>query len=117
MRIKNRNFETFNDGKLLVCQVENRALLADKITLRYGNKTIGYKRDMEAKVIHEKIDKMVAVPMSGHISALDVIIIEDAQYEILSIQEKFDSRPPCLYLTLKKAPVLWKDKRNEDQEQ
>ncbi|HIR00530.1 MAG TPA: hypothetical protein IAB23_12775 [Candidatus Scybalocola faecavium] len=113
MRIKNRNFETFNDGNLVICQAQNRVILADKARLRYGNKTVGYKRDMEAKVIHEHIDKMVAVPMSGHVTAMDVVLIGDVQYEILSIQEKFDSRPPCLYLTLKKVPVMWKDKRNE----
>lgn len=117
MRIKNRKFETFNDGVLTVCLVENRTLIADKVVLRYGNKTIGYKRAMEAKVLNQKIDKLVAVPMNSLITAMDVLIIDDRQYEVKSIQEKFDCCPPCMYLSLEKIPVLWRDKRDEDKKQ
>lgn len=56
MRLKNRGFETFNDGLLTVCEVSGRTILKTKREgIRFGNRTVGVKRFWEAKVAGSEI--------------------------------------------------------------
>lgn len=105
-RLSNRKFETFNDGVLNVFKLKDRKkgeLILKN--LRFGNKTIGIKSYYEARVLSEEIDRKIAVPCVGKIGQMDLIEIENKQYKIYQIQEKFDAKPPCSYLTLKENKV------------
>ena len=57
-----------------------------------------------------------------HIESLDIVILktqksdeDPAQYKIVQIQEKFDARPPAIYLSLEKVVQVYKDRRAENE--
>ena len=63
MRLKNRKFETFNDGILTVCEASGRTITGTKREgVRFGNRTVGVKRFWEAKVAGSEIACLVSVP-------------------------------------------------------
>ena len=75
MRLKNRGFETFNDGLLTVCEVSGRTILKTKREgIRFGNRTVGVKRFWEAKVAGSEISCLVAVPEQPGIERGDIIL-------------------------------------------
>ena len=50
MRLKKRRFETFNDGKLDVCEASGRILKETKLSgIHFGNKTVGERRFWDAQ--------------------------------------------------------------------
>lgn len=112
MRLKNRGFETFNDGLLTVCEVSGRTILKTKREgIRFGNRTVGVKRFWEAKVAGSEISCLVAVPEQPGIEWGDIILQNNRQYRISQIQRKFDTRPPCLYLSLESIQSPFRDER------
>lgn len=112
MRLKNRRFETFNDGKLDVCEASGRILKETKLPgVHFGNKTVGERRFWDAQVLGSVISKMVSVPYMGGIERDDIVLIEGRQYRIAQTQEKFDASPPCLYLSLESVQPPYRDAR------
>lgn len=62
------------------------------------------------------------VRKKADIESLDIVILktqksdkDPAQYKIVQIQEKFDARPPAIYLSLEKTVQIYKDRRSEDE--
>lgn len=102
------NFEAFSDGVARVCEVSGRKIVAEKGSLRFGIRTVGIKRFYEAKIASEKVDRLVSVPYNEKIHRNDILIIGLEQYKIIQIQEKKDSKPPCLYLSLERENILYK---------
>ena len=114
MRLKNRDFETFGDGILSICIVKEHCIAGTKQEkIRFGNKTVGISRFYQAKVASDMISRMVAIPYIPEISQTDLVIIEGVQYKISQIQNKFDAKPPCLYLSLSESPIHYKDERRQ----
>lgn len=114
MRLKNRRFETFNDGKLDVCEAAGRTLKTTKLPgVHFGNRTVGERRFWDAKVLGSVISKMVCVPYTSEIERDHIVIIEGRQYCIAQTQEKFDASPPCLYLSLESIQPPYRDERGE----
>ena len=112
MRLKNRNFETFNDGILTVCEVSGRSIIKTKKNgVRFGNRTVGVKRFWEAKVAGSEIAYLVAVPDPLGIERGDIILMNGRQYRVSQIQGKFDTWPPCLYLSLESIQAPFRDER------
>lgn len=112
MRMKNRQFETFNDGELTVCETSERNISGIRFShIRYGNKTVGVGRFFRAKIASEQIDRLVAVPFIQGIRQKDLILLGDKQYSIVQIQDKFDTKPPSRYLSLKESKIAYKDVR------
>lgn len=118
MPIIQSQFETFNDGSITICEAEERTIIKNKLQgIRYGSRTIGVQRYWQAKTAGNKVNKLIAVPLSvlqaANIEIQDVVIFEDklGQYQILQIQEKFDKKPSALYLTLEKIIHPLKDGR------
>ena len=96
---------------------------------------MGVQRFWQAKTAGNKVDKLLAVPLSvleiGVIEINDVVILENetdwlwdpqpfddkeikdraGQYQILQVQPKYDTRPPALYLSLEKLVHPYKDGR------
>lgn len=105
-------FETFDDGLIMICDVDERTIIRIKIQgVRFGNRTVGIQRYWEAKTAGNKVSKLISIPLSvleaTQVETQDVVIFENGlaekeQYQILQIQEKFDKKPPALYLTLEK---------------
>lgn len=108
MRLANKNFETFNDGILSVYEGEGRVItrvIQEKVS--FGNRTIGIKRFYQAGVEGAKIDRLISVPINNFIQKDNIIIIDNTQYTIYQIQIKYDEKPPCLYLSLLKANIIY----------
>ncbi len=127
-KVKNKRFETFTDGILSICGTEGRAIVKTKLPeVRFGNRTIGERRYFDAQTAGNKITKLVSIPASVQgkeiIESLDIVILktqksneDPAQYKIVQIQEKFDAKPPVIYLSLEKVVQSYKDRRTENGE-
>lgn len=124
-QIPSRQFETFGDGLLAVCEADERTITRTKMEhIRFGNRTVGVQRFWQAKTAGNKVNKLLAVPLSvleiDMIEVNDVVILENetemkdraGQYQILQVQPKYDARPPALYLSLEKLVHPYKDRRD-----
>lgn len=125
-QIPSRQFETFGDGLLAVCEADERKITRTKMEhIRFGNRTVGVQRFWQAKTAGNKVNKLLAVPLSvleiDMIEVNDVVILENetemkdqaGQYQILQAQPKYDARPPALYLSLEKLVHPYKDGRED----
>ena len=123
-QIPSRQFETFGDGLLAVCEADERKITRTKMEhIRFGNRTVGVQRFWQAKTAGNKVNKLLAVPLSvleiDLIEVNDVVILENetemkdqaGQYQIIQAQPKYDARPPALYLSLEKLVHPYKDGR------
>lgn len=126
-QIPSRQFETFGDGLLAVCEADERTITRTKMEhVRFGNRTVGVQRFWQAKTAGNKVNKLLAVPLSvleiDMIEVNDVVILENeaemkdraGQYQILQVQPKYDARPPALYLSLEKLVHPYKDGREDN---
>lgn len=125
-QIPSRQFETFGDGLLAVCEADERKITRTKMEhIRFGNRTVGVQRFWQAKTAGNKVNKLLAVPLSvleiDLIEVNDVVILENetemkdqaGQYQIIQAQPKYDARPPALYLSLEKLVHPYKDGRED----
>lgn len=125
-QIPSRQFENFGDGLLAVCEADERTITRTKMEhIRFGNRTVGVQRFWQAKTAGNKVNKLLAVPLSvleiDTIEVNDVVILENeteikdraGQYQILQVQPKYDARPPALYLSLEKLVHPYKDGRDD----
>ena len=127
-KVKNRQFETFEDGLLTICDTDERKLTQNKMEhIRFGNRTAGVQRYWQAKTAGNKVDRLLSVPLSVlkviTIETQDVVIVETDkiansvnQYQIIQVQPKYDTQPPALYLSLEKVVHPFKDGRSVDGE-
>lgn len=114
-KVKDSEFVSFNDGTLDICSVKERKITkTKKHGIRFGNRTVGINRFWKAKLASSVIDAVVAIPLIGDISTMDLCIINGQQYKISQIQDKFDECPPCHLLSLEKNLLNYKDERNEN---
>ena len=79
--------------------------------VRYGSMTVGVRRFWDAKVAGNEIEKTIAIPNVPNVSRMDLILIDQRQFKIEQIQEKFDQNPPYLLLSLSASPITYKDVR------
>lgn len=112
-RKKGRQFETFGDGVLTICVVSGRKLVRNRIDnpVRFGNRTVGISRFYQAKVATDAVSRLVSIPLGPEIKETDMVVIDDVQYSISQIQNKFDAEPPCRYLALRESPIRFEDVR------
>lgn len=112
-RVKDSEFVSFNDGNLSICEVENRSIVREKYRrLRFGKRTVGVTRFWNAKVASSEIDLVAAIlPVPG-VTTMDICLIGEQQYKIEQVQDKFDAYPPCLYLSLARSPIRYRDERD-----
>lgn len=101
-------FIPFNDGICTIYSVENSAGDGDmpveqlilKYKLRFRWHTVGMSRYYEAMQAQVKISNAVDVPLRVDVNAQDVAVINDRQYRIIQKQEKRDTKPASMLLTL-----------------
>lgn len=101
---KQANRELFNDGELDVYSTSKRTIVQLKAHLRYGIRTIGVTRFYQAKIANSGIDRLISVPLNPFINTNNTIVIMNGvQYTVSQVQEKYDTIPPAMYVTLNKA--------------
>ena len=111
MSLKNRDFETFNDGVLTVCEASGRSLVKTiREGIRFGNRTVGVKRFWEAKIAGSEIAYLVAVPEQPEIDRGNIIILNDRQYRISQIQRSL-IHVPLSVLVLESIQSPFRDER------
>jgi hypothetical protein len=106
-------FEAFNDGVACICKVSGRKITGDKGSVRFGIRTVGVQRYYEAKVASEKVDRVISVPYDKRIRQSDILLIEEEQFKITLIQEKRDTKPACLYLSLERIVTKYQEDKPE----
>lgn len=111
---KRKNKETFNDGILNVLKANKRTIESVVMSnVHFGNKTVGVSRFYNAATVGSVIDKLISVPFGVPINRLYLIEIEDEIFSIKQIQEKYDTLPPTLLLSLEKDSLKYVDGRKD----
>ena len=111
-RLKDKGFITFNDGTMEICRAKDRKIVETKLEeIRFGFQTVGIKRFYEAKLASKQVDEVVAIPMVEGMSTMDICIINGSQYKIGQIQKKYDTIPPCKFLSLEENKLPYEDVR------
>lgn len=113
---KQQNRELFNDGIVHICKTDKRSIVEDITMLRFGLRTVGVTRFYQAKIADSTVDKLISIPKNNLINLKNIAIINNVQYEIKQVQEKYDTVPPSMYLTLQKAVPEYKDERSKSDE-
>lgn len=114
--MKKQNRELFNDGLVEVYKTEKRHIKNEVAKLRYGLRTVGIKRFYEAKIAGVRADKLISVPFNKFITGNNLLIINGTQYEVVQVQEKYDSVPPAMYITLKQPATEYSYERTQENE-
>lgn len=115
---KNKASETFNDGIINVLTATD-GVITETIhkNIHYGNRTYGVRRFFEAKVGGNEIEKLISIPFNFLIERKNLVELKDFRtgqtkiYEIVMLQEKYDTAPASIYLTLKRAEIEYVDNR------
>jgi len=95
--------QTFNDGILSVYETDENGKLLDNPkfeNIRFQKRVIGAIRLYEALRSNEEITDLIRIPYLTSISILDVIVIDNAIYELKQLNLINDFSPPCLQITL-----------------
>lgn len=103
--------QTFNDGLVYICSVENTAEagnmpkegLAAKGKLRYSERTVGINRYYTAMQNNVKIDRVIRCPRLEMVSTQNIACINGDQYNIRQIQYPEDIMPKVMDLSLEKV--------------
>ncbi len=111
LNLKQANRELFNDGVCILCRTDKRKIVANVARLRFGIRTVGVTRFYQAKIADSGIDKLISVPFNSFISSKHIVLINDEQYNIKLVQEKYDTVPPSMYITLQKTIPAYEDER------
>lgn len=106
--VKSSDFLSLNDGICAVYTVENDSgegdtpteKLIEKYRLRFRWHTVGMSRFYEAMQNQVKISNAVDIPLRTDINPQDVCIIDGRQYRIEQVQQRRDTKPPTLLLSL-----------------
>lgn len=108
MSVTSKDFLSFNDGTCEIYTVSNTAEKGDmpveglilKYTLRFRWHTVGMSRFYEALQAQVRITNAVEVPLREDVNPQDVAVINGRQYRITQKQERRDTRPASMLLTL-----------------
>lgn len=109
MKEKTNRFLNFNDGIVEIYRVDNGAengnrnveVLKFRDRMRFKSHTVGLKRFYEAMQFEINITKAIIIPEPvTKISTQDIAVIEGKRYKIEQIQERRETLPPSLLLSL-----------------
>lgn len=113
-----KDSETFNDGVLNVLKATDGVIEKNIFCdIKYGNKTFGVSRFFNAQVSGNEIDKMIVIPFVDCIDRTNILELREHRtgnvklFEIVMIQELFNSAPRCLQITLRKTGIKYVDNR------
>lgn len=89
--------------------MKGRNIVGTRISgVRYGERVTGIRKYFDAKIRSSQIDRTVAIPPVP-ISQQDICLIENKQYKIVLIQNKYDQNPPHFVLSLESIAPLYED--------
>ena len=103
--------QCFDDGVVTVYTAQNKAEpgyhprieLAEKVRLRYEERSLGIQRYYNAAQNQIQIERVIRVPRYAGVTNQDIAQTEDGTYyRIDLVQAVMDVYPPCMDLTLAK---------------
>ena len=109
--------QTYNDGIVTICSVENIAKpgyqpvigLQNKVVLRYQEQRLGINRLYLSRQNQVELEKVLRIPYWEGISSQDVAVLADGrQYRIDTIQNVSGVYPPSLDISLSKIEQNYK---------
>jgi hypothetical protein len=101
MKIKTpTEFLTFHDGQCNICEVKGNQLAGRKMTLDFGERTVGMKRLYTARAASSEINRLIQVPQMRSVTVKDNAVIGTTRYKIDAVQHLNDTNPPVTVLTL-----------------
>ena len=110
----------FNQGKIQILETDQNRTISGNHggSILCGIPTIGYGRFYQARLAGISADAVVTIPRI-YASLLDKDLVELERfdrkekgiYRIVQVQDRFDSAPPCLQMTLQKEKVRYVDLR------
>lgn len=109
--------QTYNDGLVTICSVENIAKpgyqpvegLQKKLVLRYEEQRLGINRLYLSRQNQVELEKVLRIPYWEGISSQDVAVLADGrQYRIDTIQNVSGVYPPSLDISLSKIEQNYK---------
>lgn len=116
---KQATSETFNSGVLNVLKAVDGVIYKNTLQgIGYGDRTVGVARFNRVDVTGDEVTRMISVPFTRLISRQSVLELHDFMddtkhlYEIVQIQEKYDTAPACLYISLRRTSVNYVDNRS-----
>lgn len=111
--------ETFNSGVLNVLRASDGIIYETIMeNVNYGNRTVGASRFFNAESAGTEVSHLIAVPFNRIIKRGNILELHDFMddetnlFEITQIQEKYDTAPACLYISLKRTSINYVDKRS-----
>lgn len=111
-RPRNEISQTYNDGLVTICEVENTAPsgyapkeeLIPKASMGYQERGLGIQRYYAAAQNQVQVQRVIRIPRGASVDTQDVAVTEDGrQYDIVLVQAVIDVYPPSLDLTLSKV--------------
>lgn len=112
--------ETFNSGVLNVLSAVDGVINSNILTgVNYGDRTVGASRFFNAESAGTEVTRMIAVPFNRMIKRGNILELHDFMddekhlFEIVQIQEKYDTAPACLYISLRRTSINYVDKRSD----
>lgn len=108
--------QSFNDGVVKICEVDNMALDGDmpknglvlKRTMRYKERTVGLTRYYAALQASVRVQYVLRCQRLRDVSTQDMAIPNDGkQYRIVQVQYPEDVFPPVMDLTLEEVSAVY----------
>lgn len=98
---KVNQFETFNDGVCSLYMIDDDGNPGElKESLRFQERTVGYKRFNEAMTNKVQIDRLVRVPYRPWLTTEYLAVVESQIYEINLVQTIVSTSPRTTDLSL-----------------
>lgn len=109
MKIKTDiEFVTFSDG---ICDIYSENEEGNKIPkynkLGFSNRVLGFNRHYAARANNVQTNAVISIPEIAGIDIHDTLEIKNrGKYDIELIQNKFDTNPPSIDLTLRQLEMF-----------
>ena len=94
-------FLTFTSGYCDIYSVKGNKRDQKKMTLCFGDRTVGMKRYYAARAATTEINRLIQVPQQLSITANDRVLIDANEYKIVQLQQLNDTNPRVTVLTLR----------------
>lgn len=99
-------FLTFNNGTCDIYSVSGNRLADKLMTLCYGNRVVGFKRNYAARAANTEINRLIHIPLREDVTTENRTVIGKAEYKIEQAQYLYDTNPPVTVLTLRRIGVI-----------
>lgn len=95
-------FEAFQSGIVKIYQTDtsDRPMDTPKLRARFQDRVIGNQRYYLARAAGVQISRLIRVPFTAAVTPEDDAVIDGCLYDIKRVQPVFDTKPPCIDLTL-----------------